>query len=61
LKEGIALNYHQWSICEPARLLGMKKDLPVYRFLREAIIRVYGEQFYEELEEVYKEIMESDN
>ena len=53
LKDAIALNYHQWSICEPARILGSKHDLPVFRFLKEAITRVYGASFYEELEKVY--------
>lgn len=59
LKSGIALNYHRWSICEPARLLGKKEGIPVFRFLREPITRVYGPQFYSELEIVYKEIIES--
>ena len=57
LKNGIALNYHRWSICEPARLLGKKEGIPVFRFLREPITRVYGLQFYNELEIVYKEII----
>ncbi len=56
LKQGVALNYHQWSICEPARLLGKKEELPVFRFLKEALIRVYGKNFYDELELVYQEL-----
>lgn len=48
-----ALNYHNWGICEPARILGKDKKLPVFRFLKEAIKRVYGEAFYLELEDVY--------
>jgi hypothetical protein len=56
LKQGIALNYHQWSICEPARKLGTEQGMPVFRFLKEAITRVYGEKFYNELERVYSEI-----
>ena len=59
LKEGIALNYHQWSICEPARILGKKKGVPVFRFLKDALIRIYGEEFYGELEMVYKELIET--
>ncbi len=51
-----ALNYHSWGICEPARILGKDQKLPAFRFLREAIIRVYGEAFYDELEAVYKEL-----
>lgn len=56
LKQGIALNYHQWSICEPGRLLGRKEGVPVFRFLEEAITRVFGKEFYNELEAVYTEL-----
>ena len=56
LKDAIALNYHRWSICEPARILGSKEGVPVFRFLKEAITRVYGASFYGELEIVYREL-----
>jgi len=58
LRQGIALNYHQWSICEPARILGKNEGVPVFRFLRDPLIRVFGEDFYEELEIVYRELNE---
>ena len=58
LKDAIALNYHQWSICEPARILGNNEGVPVFRFLKDAITRVFGEGFYQELETVYQEIKE---
>lgn len=61
LKQGHALNYHRWSICEPARILGKKEGVPVFRFLKDPIIRVYGEEFYKELELVYKELMKKNN
>jgi len=57
LKQGIALNYHRWSVCEPARILGEKEGIPVFRFLMDPIVRVYGESFYDELEIVYRELM----
>ena len=57
LKHGVALNYHQWSICEPARILGKKEGVPVFRFLKDPLIRVYGEKFFEELEVVYRELI----
>lgn len=53
--EMTALNYHRWPICDPARKLGKKKGLPVFRFLKDSIIRAYGEEFYEEMEKVYRE------
>jgi hypothetical protein len=50
-----ALNYHRWPICNPARSLGKHMGIPVFRFLKEALIRAYGIDFYDELEKVYKE------
>lgn len=49
-----ALNYDQWSICQPARELGETLGLPVYKFLKEPIIHAYGENFYNELEAAAK-------
>jgi len=51
LKEYEALNYDRWSICKPACEAGKSLQLPVYRFLREALIRAYGEEWYLLLEE----------
>ena len=45
-----ALNYHQWSICQPALALGKKLNLPLYRFLKEPLIRAFGQAWYDELE-----------
>ncbi len=45
----IALNYHQWSVCRPAREKGRALQLPVYRFLRQPLIRRFGQQWYDEL------------
>ena len=56
LKTGVALNYHRWSICEPAWILGLEQGVPVFRFLKEALIRAYGIDFYDELERVYSEM-----
>lgn len=49
-----AINYHQWDVCAPARELGEQIDLPVYRFLEDAIIRAYGKEFYGQLEDAAK-------
>ena len=53
---GIALNYHRWGICEPARIMGKKEGVPVFMFLKDPIERVYGKEFYQELELVYSEL-----
>jgi len=45
-----ALNYDRWDICSAACALGKKEQLPVFKFLKEALIRKYGAAFYEELE-----------
>lgn len=45
-----ALNYHRWEICSAACEKGAQEKMPVYRFLRDAIIRKYGADFYEELD-----------
>lgn len=45
-----ALNYDRWDICRAACSLGKKLKTPVYQFLKEAIVRKYGEDFYLELD-----------
>jgi hypothetical protein len=47
-----ALNYSHWHICEPACACGKQFDVKVFRFLKEALVRKYGVDWYTELEEV---------
>lgn len=51
----IALNYHRWEVCKPARILGKEYEMPVFRFLKEPLIRIFGMEFYKDLETVYFE------
>jgi hypothetical protein len=51
-----ALNYEKWDICEPACACGEKLDVPVYKFLKEPLIRAFGSAFYQELEVVASEL-----
>lgn len=51
-----ALNYDRWSICSDACSLGEELGIPVYRFLREPLVRAYGESFYHDLEKVAEEL-----
>lgn len=44
-----ALNYDEWPICKPACACGEALDVPVFKFLKEPIIRAWGEKFYDEL------------
>jgi len=48
--EFLAVNYHKWSICKPALKRGKKEGVPIYRFLRKALIRKFGEEWYRKLE-----------
>lgn len=45
-----ALNYDRWDICSAACENGQKAKLPIYQFVKPAIVRKYGADFYEELE-----------
>lgn len=49
-----AVNYEKWAICKPARELGKRENIPVYGFLKEALIRVYGAQWYKKLQKTAK-------
>jgi len=42
------------TLCRPACKLGKKLEVPVYQFLKEPLIRKYGEEFYEALDAVAK-------
>ena len=45
----VGLNYNRWTICEGARKKGRELKLPVYRFLKDPLIRRFGEEWYQEL------------
>lgn len=53
-----ALNYHRWFVCEEACEKGEQLQLPVYQFLKEPLIRKYGEEWYKKLEEEVKNLKE---
>ncbi len=44
-----ALNYDRWDICNCAIKKGTKHKLPIYQFLKEPLIRKYGEIWYQKL------------
>ena len=58
--EVIALNYDRWSICESAREAGNKNKKPVFMFLKEPLIRKFGKEFYEILEEIWQNEFNTD-
>jgi hypothetical protein len=54
LKDFDALNYHKWKICEPACSCGSELDVRVYKFLKQPLIRKYGEEWYAQLEAAFE-------
>ena len=51
-----AVNYHRWGICDCARALGGGLNVPVYRFLKEPLIRRFGADWFNQLEIADKEL-----
>ena len=49
-----AVNYHQWVICDDACSLGRELQVPIYKFVKEALIRKFGKEWYQELETIAK-------
>ena len=47
-----AVNYHKWQICDDACTLGKELQVPVYKFVKQALIRKFGEDWYMELENI---------
>ena len=53
--EMTALNYDDWELCAAACTLGKSLQVPVYEFLKESIVRRFGQEFYDELAEVARD------
>ena len=52
----IGLNYNRWSVCKMAVAKGVQENLRLYQFLREPLIRRFGETWYQELLEMVEEL-----
>lgn len=46
---GTYLRYERIEQCDPALRAGRASDLPLYKFLKDAITSAYGKRFYKEL------------
>jgi len=57
--EFTAVNYHQWHICDTACTLGASLKVPIYKFVKEALVRKFGSEWYAKLEEVAEEYTKS--
>lgn len=51
-----ALNYHRWDVCQPACELGRQLHMPVWKFLKEPLVRAFGEDWWKECELVAGEL-----
>lgn len=51
-----AVNVHRWKICKCAEVLGRREGVKLYQFLKEPLIRRFGEEWYEQLDIAAKEM-----
>ena len=56
----IGLNYHRWDICKDAIEKGKREGIRLYQFLRDPLIRHFGEAWYRELELTAQEFLKKD-
>lgn len=54
-----AVNIHKWNICNCARTLGSSLNVPTYKFLKEPLVRKFGEEWYAQLEIADKQFYNS--
>jgi hypothetical protein len=50
-----AINYDRWQICNAACQHGAALGVPLYKFLKEPLIRQYGESWYNELTRIIEQ------
>jgi len=50
-----AVNYHKWNICSDACKLGSALGVPLYKFLKDPLIRKFGEGWYDDLVKAIEE------
>lgn len=54
-----AVNYHRWNVCKAAVLFGKREGVKIYQFLKEPLVRRFGEEWYKELSLVAEEYNKS--
>ncbi len=52
----VGLNYHRWNICKDAVKKGRELQLPLYVFLKEPLVRRFGDSWYQELCDIAEEL-----
>lgn len=56
----VGINYNRWDVCHDAVALGRKLGIRVYQFLKEPLVRRFGEAWYKELEEAASMVLKDD-
>lgn len=51
-----AVNYDRWEICRAAVVCGEKHRVPLFRFVKDALVRRFGQEWFDELEAVDREL-----
>jgi hypothetical protein len=51
-----AVNYDRWDICHPATRFGNDLQMPVYRFVRDALAQYYGSEWFNLLDTAAKNL-----
>ncbi|MBQ9216336.1 MAG: DUF3109 family protein [Prevotella sp.] len=52
----VGLNYNRWDVCKMAIAKGIQENLYLYQFLKDPLIRRFGEAWYQELLDTVKEL-----
>ena len=52
----VGLNYNRWVVCKMAVAKGAEENMPLYEFLRDPLIRRFGEDWYQELLDTVAEL-----
>lgn len=56
----VGLNYNRWNVCKMAVAKGILENTRLYQFLREPLIRRFGEAWYQELLDTVDELKRQD-
>ena len=56
-----AINIDNWHICKSACECGTKLNVPTFKFLKKAIVRMWGDEFYQDLEIINNKYFKKDS
>ncbi|MFD2551704.1 DUF3109 family protein [Bizionia sediminis] len=56
-----AVNYDKWYICDDACTLGKELQVPIYKFVKQGLIRKFGEEWYSQLEKIAEKQADNKN